>query len=139
MSSERPSWDKIWMEMAHILSKRSLDPRNQVGAVIVNDDNTQILALGYNGDHKGGPNVVDSYEPGESGFIHAEENALIKCDYTDARRKIMYVTLSPCRMCSKRLLNARISEVVYDEVYRDTSGLDLLAQYGVITRKFKPT
>ena len=68
----RPEWDDIWMSVAHTISQRSIDPRYQVGAIIVSDDNTQLLALGYNGNYKGGPNSVESLNPGESGLIHAE-------------------------------------------------------------------
>ena len=64
-----------------------MDPRFQVGAVIVTEDNTQVLAVGYNGDHRGGPNCVESTEPGQSGFIHAEINALIKCDFNNPKKK----------------------------------------------------
>jgi dCMP deaminase len=106
-----------------------------VGAIIITDDNTQMLALGYNGDHAGGPNRRESDEPGCSGFLHAEINALIKCDYNTSKRKVMYVTLSPCRMCAKAIVNARIQEVVYGEEYRDTSGIDLLRASGVVVRR----
>ena len=81
MSNERPSWDKIWMNFAHGISERSCDPKYHVGAVIVSTENTQVLSIGYNGDQKGGPNKRDSTETGQSGFIHAEINALIKMDY----------------------------------------------------------
>ena len=99
---ERPSWDEIWIETASTLAKRSLDPRFQVGVIIVTDDNTQVLAVGYNGDHRGGPNLVDSFEPGQSGFIHAEINALIKCDYNNPKRKKMYLTVSTFRPQANR-------------------------------------
>jgi len=123
---ERPSWDQVWIETAKILSQRSLDPRFQVGAVIVTEDNTQVLAVGYNGDHKGGPNSVESTEPGQSGFIHAEINALIKCDFNHPKKKKMYLTLSPCRQCAKAIVNGGIGEVVYLQEYRDRSGIELL-------------
>ena len=45
----RPSWDSIWMDFAHTISKRSYDPQFQVGTVIVSEDNCQVLAVGYNG------------------------------------------------------------------------------------------
>jgi len=114
------------MEFARSISRRSYDPRHRVGAVIVTDDNTQVLAVGYNGNYAGGPNEVESDAPGESGMIHAEINALLKMDYNNPKRKIMYVTLSPCKMCAKSIVNAGISEVRYAEEYRDTSGLDIL-------------
>lgn len=131
----RPSWDEVWMETAKTLARRSLDPRFQVGAVIVTDDNTQVLAVGYNGDQKGGSNQVESFQPGCSGFIHAEINALIKCDYNNPKRKVMYLTLSPCKQCAKAIINGGIDEVVYNEEYRDLSGINLLTTSGVKVRK----
>lgn len=133
---ERPSWDQVWMETAKILSHRSLDPRFQVGSIIVTEDNTQVLAVGYNGDHKGGPNAVESTKPGDSGFLHAEVNALIKCNFNNPKRKRMYLTLSPCRQCAKAIINGGISEVVYLEEYRDKSGIELLNSSGVTTRRY---
>lgn len=134
----RPSWDDVWMETAKVLSRRSRDPRFQVGAVIVTGDNTQVLAVGYNGDHRGGSNQVESLEPGCSGFIHAEINALIKCDYNNPKRKVMYLTLSPCKQCAKSIVNGGIDEVVYNEEYRDLSGVALLTDAGVKVRKITP-
>lgn len=138
MTTSRPEWDTIWMEFAHLIAKRSYDPRYQVGSVIVTDSNTQVLAIGYNGNFAGGPNEVESTVPGESGMIHAEINALIKLDYNDPSRKIMYLTLSPCRTCAKAIINGGISEVVYCEKYRDCSSLELLSQAGVKVRQYCP-
>ena len=132
----RPTWDEVWSEMARLISKRSYDPRYQVGTVVVTDDNTQVLAVGYNGNHAGGPNKVESEIPGESGMLHAEINALLKTDYNNPKKKIMYVTLSPCRMCAKAIINAGISKVVYCEEYRDTSGLDILRESGIEVCQF---
>ena len=70
-------------------------------------------------------------------MIHAEINALLKLDYNNPKHKVMYITLSPCRMCAKSMINAGICEVVYDEEYRDTSGLKVLEKSSVIVRKFK--
>jgi len=122
----RPSWDEIWMDFAHSIARRSYDPRHQVGAVVVTEDNTQVLAVGYNGNHAGGPNEVESLVPGESGMLHAEINALLKMDYNNPKRKKLYVTLSPCRMCAKAIVNSGISEVFYYEKYRDDSSLEIL-------------
>ena len=132
----RLSWDHVWMKTAKIIAQRSYDPRHQVGAIVVTDDNTQVLAVGYNGNYSGGPNEVESTEPGESGLIHAEINALLKLDYNNPKSKKMYVTLSPCKMCSKALVNANIDEIVYEEEYRDTSGLDLLVSKNKKIRQF---
>ena len=133
----RPSWDKIWMEFSHSIAKRSYDPRFQVGAVVVSEDNCQVLAVGYNGNYAGGPNTVESTEPGKSGMLHAEINALLKLDYNNPKRKKMYLTLSPCRMCAKAIINSGIKEVVYKEAYRDTSGVDLLKECGIDVRQYQ--
>ena len=132
----RPSWDEVWMNIAREVSRRSADEKHKVGTVIVTADNTQVLSLGYNGDHSGGPNCRESDVPGESGFIHAEMNALIKLDYNNLKTRTMYVTLSPCRMCAKAIINARIQEIVYDIEYRDTSGIEILREAGIKVRKY---
>lgn len=131
----RTPWDDVWMSMAVIISTRSLDPRNKVGAIIVTEDNTQVLSVGYNGDHKGGTNCVESFEPGHSGFLHAEINALIKCDFNVAKSKKMYLTLSPCKMCAKAIINGGIQEVHYLNEYRDPSGINLLKDSGILVKK----
>ena len=132
----RPTWDEVWMNIAREVSRRSTDEKFKVGTVIVTGDNTQVLSLGYNGDHQGGPNCRESDRDGESGFIHAEMNALIKLDYNNLKRRVMYVTLMPCRMCSKAIVNAGISEVVYGETYRDASGIEILERSGIKVRKY---
>ena len=131
----RPSWDEVWMKTARLIAQRSYDPRHHVGVVIVTEDNTQVLAVGYNGNYSGGPNEVESTEPGESGFIHAEINALLKLDYNNPKQKKLYVTLSPCRMCAKAIINTGITEVIYDDEYRDTSGLKVLESAGIRVRR----
>ena len=133
----RPSWDEIWMGMAHELSRRSIDPRAKVGCLIVSDDNTQVLALGYNGDQKGGANSVESLEPGKSGTIHAEENALIKCPYRFDGKKVMYISWSPCDQCAKKIINAGIHEVIYDRAYRDPAGVERLKKAGILIRRYR--
>ena len=130
----RPDWDEVWLDVARKISQRSYDPRHQVGAVVVTQDNTQVLAVGYNGNYTGGPNEVESEIPGESGMLHAEINALLKCDYNNPKGKRMYVTLSPCRMCAKAIVNSGIQEVIYSEEYRDASSLDILRGAGIKVR-----
>ena len=132
----RPSWDQIWISFAKTIAKRSYDPRHQVGAVIVTEDNTQVLGIGYNGGWAGGPNEVESLEPGMSGMIHAEINALIKMNYSHHKGKKLYVTLSPCRACAKAIINGGIDSVIYLDDYRDSSGIDLLLDGGVWVQKF---
>ena len=134
----RPCWDEIWSKFALNIAQRSYDPRYQVGAVVVTDDNTQVLAVGYNGNYSGGPNEAESIVPGESGMLHAEINALLKMDYNNPKNKKMYLTLSPCRMCAKAIINAGIDEVVYLEDYRDLSGIDLLRAADIKIGQFDP-
>ena len=129
--SSRPDWDEIWMDFAKNIARRSPDPNFKVGCCIVTQDNHQVLSIGYNGDHKGGPNERESLEPGKSGFIHAEINALIKLDYNNPKPKTMYLTLSPCKHCAKAIINGGISKIVYLYTYRDASGLELLKKHGV--------
>lgn len=129
--AERPFWAETWMQVARVMADRSYDPHLKVGAIIVLEDNTQMLSEGYNGNYKGGPHQHESTEPGKSGFIHAEINALVKCDYNFAKAKHMYVTHSPCRDCAKLIINAEIKRVVFGIPYRDTSGIDLLRSVGV--------
>ena len=134
----RTTWDEVWADFVKNIARRSPDPNFKVGCCIVTKDNCQVLSIGYNGDHKGGTNVRESNEPGHSGFIHAEINALIKLDYNNPKDKKMYLTLSPCRQCAKAIINGGIKEVVFLEEYRDTSGINLLKSHGVKVRKYFP-
>ena len=131
----RPTWNEIWKRFVLDIAKRSPDSKYQVGCIIVSEDNTQVLAMGYNGDHKGGPNCRDSMKTGESGFIHAEINALIKLDFNNPKKKKMYLTHSCCRTCAKACVNAGINEVYYIDEYIDTTGLDILKQSGISVHK----
>tara|TARA_B100000161_G_C33304309_1_gene304295 strand:+ start:136 stop:552 length:417 start_codon:yes stop_codon:yes gene_type:complete len=122
----RPTWDKIWMQMAETIAQRSHHPTFKVGALIVTSDNTQVLSLGYNGNAKGMSNVPQSDKPGCSGLLHAEINALLKLDYNNPKDKVMYLTLSPCQNCAMAIINSGIKKVVYKEKYRDETGIKLL-------------
>lgn len=131
INQTRLSWPETWMSIAKIVAQRSYDPRLKVGAIIVSDDNTQMLSIGYNGNYKGGSHEHESKEPGQSGFIHAEVNALVKCDYNFPKKKHMYLTHSPCRACAKLIINADIARVIYEIPYRETSGLEILTSAGI--------
>ena len=134
----RPAWNDIWINFAETISQRSADSKYKVGAVVVNSENTQVLSIGYNGDQKGGPNRRQSDETGKSGFIHAEINALIKMDYNNPCIKKMYLTLSPCEVCAKAIVNANINEVIFNELYEDGyPGLDILIDAGIKVSKYE--
>ena len=121
------------MDFASNIARRSPDPNFKVGCCIVSQDNCQVLAIGYNGDHKGGSNERESLEPGASGFIHAEINALIKLDYNNPKKKTLYITLSPCKQCAKAIINGGIDRVVFGDAYRCTAGIDLLREHKIET------
>ena len=134
----RPKWDDIWMTFAMTIAKRSYDPKFHVGAVIVTTDNCQVLSVGYNGNYAGGPNCAESEERGMSGLVHAEINALIKLDYNNPKEKKIYLTLSPCWMCAKSIINSGIKTVIFAEQYRDSRGVDLLRDMGLNVIHYKP-
>jgi dCMP deaminase len=133
---ERISWPEVWMTVARTVAMRSYDPRMKVGAVVVAEDNTGVLAVGYNGNARGLPNEVESLDAGQSGFLHAETNCLVKCPFHYPVAKHMYVTHAPCRMCAKLTINAAVTRVVYDIPYRDMSGVELLRSSGVEVLSF---
>lgn len=142
-----PNWDTIWMNLAKDLSKKSTcsQPNRQVGCVIVREDNESVLGIGYNGGAMGGDNFcvsVDKTDVGNSRCtcVHAEMNAVGKLNTTDPVRKKMYLTLSPCALCWKLIVNCRINEVIYLNAYlRDTSPLEKLVELGVKVRKYEDT
>lgn len=119
----------MFMEIAFIVSKRSTCLRLQVGTVITDSEMLNILAIGYNGNYSGGPNVCDSDVPGSCGCVHSEINALIKPN--SARERIMFITDSPCEVCAKAIINSGIKKVHYKNEYRITKGLKLLRKANV--------
>ena len=133
----RPSWDKIWMTMAETIAQRSHHSTFKVGALIVTSDNTQVLSLGYNGNAAGMSNVPQSEEPGCSGLLHAEINALLKMDYNNPKDKVMYLTLSPCTNCAIAIINSGIKKVIFKEQYRNVDGIRLLKDAGILVESFK--
>lgn len=134
---DRPSWDKIWMQMAETLAQRSHHSTFKVGALIVTSDNTQVLSLGYNGNAAGMSNVPQSEEPGCSGLLHAEINALLKLDYNNPKDKVMYLTLSPCENCSMAIINSGIKKVVFKDKYRNDGGIKMLKNANIDIKQIK--
>ena len=141
--SGRITWNELWTTVVLTLSKRSVDIKHKVGCIIVNEDNTSILSLGYNGDYKGGSNKRLSTESGQSGFIHAEENALIKLNTSDKRDKKMYLTHSPCYECASKIINAdtNIKTIYYIKEYLQPnltkSGIDICRENGIVIQQIK--
>ena len=129
--------DQAFLKIALTISELSTCERSQVGAIVVTEDNSQIVGIGYNGNYAGGPNVCDSWEPGNCGCVHAEQNALLKFSsvlYKDAK---MYVTLSPCKMCAKLIINAGIKQVYYGEKYRDNQPIKLLQDNDIYVQRIE--
>jgi dCMP deaminase len=121
----RPPLYEVYMRMAEELAKRSTCARLQVGTVITDANLEHVLAIGYNGNARGFPNRCDSDEPGKCGCIHSEMNALVKAR-GDVPGKVAFVTASPCVMCAKLMIQAKVTHVFFREAYRDAAGLDVL-------------
>lgn len=127
----RPLWPEIWMDLARSISRRSCDCKTKVGAVIVSSDNTRVLSVGYNGSPHGFPNERESLEEGKSGTIHAEQNCYYKLSYNEPCDKILYTLFSPCQDCARGAIQCKIKRVVYEQQFRDASGLDILKRGGI--------
>jgi dCMP deaminase len=114
----------VFMKMCKELSTLSYDPKYKVSAIIITSDYREVCAIGYNGGYKGGPNERSSLDHGNSGFLHAEENALFHlCKPYELRHDlIMLCTHKPCSMCARRIVNSGIQRVVYETDYLDQEG-----------------
>ncbi len=119
--------------MALEWSKLSYCKRRQVGALIVK--NNMIISDGYNGTPSGFENICED----EGGYtkwyvLHAEANAIAKVSGSTQSTKdaTLYITLSPCKECSKLIFQSGISRVVYSKKYKDLSGVEFLIKSGVI-------
>lgn len=133
MKSEKQlRYDKAYLKMALEWGKLSHCKRRQVGALIVKDK--MIISDGYNGTPTGFDNDCEDDENYTKWYVlHAEANAITKVSSStqSSEGATLYVTLSPCRDCSKLIFQAGIIRVVYYEEYKDRSGLDFLIEGGV--------
>lgn len=133
MKSEKQlRYDKAYLKMALEWGKLSHCKRRQVGALIVKDK--MIISDGYNGTPTGFDNNCEDDENYTKWYVlHAEANAITKVSSStqSSEGATLYVTLSPCRDCSKLIFQAGIIRVVYYEEYKDRSGLDFLIEGGV--------
>jgi dCMP deaminase len=131
----RPTWNEYFMNIAHEVAKRSTCERLSVGAVIVLDK--RILTTGYNGSPRGLPHCSEVGCLMDSGHcirtLHAEQNAIIQAALHGVITEgaTIYVTHQPCFNCAKTIINAGISEIVYDKEYQDDRSLTFLKQAGV--------
>jgi dCMP deaminase len=126
-------YDLAYLRMAKEWSKLSHCRRKQVGAIIVK--NGMIISDGYNGTPSGFPNDCEDKDGLTHWYVlHAEANAISKVarSTNNAEDSTLYLTLSPCKDCSKMILQAGIRRVVFAELYKDGAGLDLLREAGVM-------
>ena len=130
--SKTERYDKAYLRMAATWAQLSHCSRKKVGALIVRDG--RIISDGYNGTPAGFDNCCEN-EHGETHWyvLHAEANAILKVarSTNDCSDATLYLTLSPCKDCSKLVLQAGINRVVYMHNYKDTTGIDFLRSAGV--------
>jgi len=137
MDSKQERYDLTYLRMAKEWANLSHCTRKQVGALIVK--NGMIISDGYNGTPTGFDNSCE-IEDGTTNWsvIHGEANAILKC----ARHghscdgATLYQTHSPCKDCSKLILQSGIKRLVYVIEYKDTSGLDFLKEAGIEIKKY---
>jgi dCMP deaminase len=106
-----------------------------VGTVITDPRLENVVAIGYNGNVRGFPNDCDAPTPGACGCIHSEMNALVKAPGS-LQDKVVFVTASPCVMCAKLMVQARVRHLFYREPYRSLEGLEVLRRAGVVTVQY---
>lgn len=132
MGNKKNKYDIAYLRMAKIWGQLSYCKRKQVGALIVKD--RMIISDGYNGTPSGFENACEDDEDHTKWYVlHAEANAILKvaASTQSCKGATLYITLSPCRECSKLVYQSGIKRVVYIDQYSDTSGLDFLAKAGV--------
>lgn len=125
--TKQKKYDIAYLRMAREWGKLSYCKRRQVGALIVK--NKTIISDGYNGTPSGFENFCEDEEGYTKWYVlHAEANAILKmaASTQSSVGATLYITLSPCKECSKLVHQAGISRVVYIHKYKDSSGLDFL-------------
>jgi dCMP deaminase len=125
-------YDQAYLRMARSWSKLSHCNRKQVGAIIVKDE--MIISDGYNGTPGGFDNCCEDDEGNTHWYVlHAEANAILKVakSTNNCKGATLYLTHSPCKDCSKLVLQAGITRLVYAEQYKDPSGIEFLTSAGL--------
>ena len=132
MGLKQHKYDIAYLRMAREWGKLSYCERKQVGAIIVKDK--MIISDGYNGTPTGFENFCEDEEGYTKWYVlHAEANAILKVASSTQSCKgaTLYITLSPCRECSKLIHQAGIKRIVFNEGYKDQSGVKFLEKAGV--------
>lgn len=125
-------YDIAYLKMAQEWAKLSYCERKKVGALIVKD--RMIISDGYNGTPSGFDNCCEDEEGKTKWYVlHAEANAILKLASStqSAKGATLYLTLSPCRECSKLILQSGISKLVYINNYSDDEGINFLKNHGI--------
>jgi dCMP deaminase len=125
-------YDKVYLKMAETWASLSHCNRKQVGALIVKDG--MLISDGYNGTPSGFDNCCEDDNGNTHWYVlHAEANAILKVSKStnSAAGSTLYLTLSPCKECSKLILQSGIVRVVFKNKYKDDSGLRFLMEAGV--------
>ena len=131
-AKKQQKYDLAYLAMAKRWGELSHCTRKKVGALIVKD--RMIISDGYNGTPTGFENPCEDEENYTTWYVlHAEANAILKVASSTQSCKgaTLYLTLSPCRECSKLVYQAGIKRLVYDKAYKDTTGLEFLQKAGV--------
>ena len=132
MKNKQLKYDIAYLKMAEEWSKLSHCKRKQVGSLIVKDK--MIISDGYNGTQTGFENFCEDEDGYTKWYVlHAEANAIAKVSGSTQSTKgsTLYITLSPCRECSKLIFQSGITRVVYSKKYKDLSGVEFLIKSGV--------
>ncbi len=130
---KQEKYDRAYLKMAKTWGELSYCKRKKVGALIVKD--RMIISDGYNGTPSGFENVCEDDKNYTKWYVlHAEANAILKvaASTQSCKGATLYITLSPCKECSKLIHQSGLIRVVYSKAYKDTSGLDFLKRAGVI-------
>jgi dCMP deaminase len=124
---KQEKYDRTYLKMAKEWSLLSHCERKKVGALIVKD--RMIISDGYNGTPSGFENCCEDDNKDTKWYVlHAEANAILKvaASTQSCKNATLYITLSPCKQCSKLIHQAGFIRLVYGEKYKDTSGIDFL-------------
>lgn len=136
----RDNKETYYIKMLALVAARSTCARRAVGAIIV-DQYGQVLSTGYNGPSRNQPHCTEEPCPGANDpggdtrrclAVHAEQNALLQCSRLDLAHT-MFVTVIPCFVCAKMILNTNIERVIATGPYAgDEQGATILKNMGVL-------
>lgn len=132
MKKKQLKYDQAYMRMAFEWAKLSYCDRKKVGAIIVKD--RMIISDGFNGTPTGFENHCEDKEGNTKWYVlHAEANAILKVagSTQSCKDSTLFITLSPCKECSKLIHQSGIKRVVYADAYKDDAGLEFLKKAGV--------